>query len=193
MGNQTAREMTPAECIAKARNNIKEAEIKIATAERLVILAEKRAEAEQVKYPPVTGRPFTKENPPKRNGMVYSRDDMSESGCYGFSYCSDDPDHVGALKHGELYPTEADCRYGEKKRKIEARYRGMGRAYKKSEPNICAWYSTFHQEIKMGHTEYMHAGQIYFDTKEACQAAIGTIDREYGEGTFEKYVLEVRV
>lgn len=193
MNDNAVREMTPAECIAKARNNLKEAEIKIATAERLAILAEKRMEADQVKYQPVTGRPFAVGvNEPEEGQNVYLADATGHVG--RIRWDADEDWLMFRLIRGELYPTEADCTYGEKKREIEARYRGMGREFEPFAENYNAsWvYEVDVNDISINWSRtWKQEGTTWFDTKEDCQSAIDTIDREYGEGAFKEFVLGV--
>jgi hypothetical protein len=102
------------------------------------------------------------------------------------------------LGRGELYPTEADCLYGEKKREIRERYEAMGDGFVDGGKNAFAMYSHWSKRIywsaeikEVCDNVLQIPGVVYFRTIMRGQAAIDTIDREYGEGAFERYVLEV--
>jgi hypothetical protein len=150
--------------------------------------------------PPVTGRPFMRGvNEPGEGQTVWTP--CQSTGRPLRMAWSGEGNYIDGilqrqLKMGELYPTEADCIEGEKRREIVARYRGMGMEFKPNTPN---WYALaifnvdgtcVSVDIRSGFCKVSCA--IYFKSKANCQTAVDTINREYGDGAFLRYVLGVR-
>lgn len=155
--------------------------------EKLLAQRQKEIKALQNAEKP-TGRPFVK--------GVNEPDDGQFVWLYHFSLgdiCQEryHPYFDDKLRKGMYYPTEADCIEGEKRREIRARYEGMGRAFVRKEQNWRAYWDHNSERILIGFNDSFQYAQVYFGTEEACQAAIDTINREYGEGAFEHYILGV--
>lgn len=146
-----------------------------------------KAKCGESNNPPITGRPFMKGvNEPEKEQIVWY---MSWAGKpERFMYY--DNSTMG-LSLGMLYPTEADCREGNRREEIRKRYEAMGRAYKEGEHNWCA--KKLNQSVDVVTTLTNNiAGVVYFATESDCQSAISAINAEYGPGAFEWACLGVK-
>jgi hypothetical protein len=161
-------------------------------AEQFIAKAKEAEQAEQ--NPPETGRPFMKGvNEPEEGQKTYYRMPMTNVICE-WEYKAANSWFHNMLCHGELYPTEADCIEGEKRKEIRARYDGMGRPFCKGVANYTAYWHHGLSPARLVVSDmfYTQGINVWFDTKASCQAAIDAIDREYGEGAFKEFVLGVR-
>jgi hypothetical protein len=151
--------------------------------------AQLEAKLAALTVPPVTGRPFMKGvNEPEEGQRVYY---MCSDGsvCTNGVYYGANFQHV--LKMGAIYPTEADCIEGNKREEICKRYAAMGRNFIYKKDNCSACWDEAEMKVKFILSETVRSEGVFFDTKEACRAAIDAINAEYGAGAFEKYVLGV--
>jgi hypothetical protein len=156
----------------------------------------KAKQAENSKQLPVTGRPFMAGvNEPEEGQEVWYWDTNDFRVVCGSFTSKNRPAVIrifaDLLRRGELYPTEADCIFGEKRREIRARYEAMSDGFEFHGDNWYTYYSHNNKTLIFGSSASLQDGVPVFRTKERSQAAIDAINAEYGAGAFVKYVLGV--
>ena len=157
------------------------------------------AKVKQAEKPPVTGRPFCAGvNEPEEGQEVWYWDTNEFKVVCGSFTSKVCPAVIrifaDLLRRGELYPTEQDCIEGNKRDEIRKRYEAMGKKFELGEGNWFAYYDYRNQKIVCSDVSTVQHSEItYFATCGICRAAIDTIDAEYGDKAFERYVLGVNI
>lgn len=164
-------------------------------------LTELEAELAALNNPPITGRPFMKGvNEPEEGQLVWYHAVLGKQTeqCVNFE-AAESNWQMDMLRRGELYPTEQDCREGNRRDEIRKRYEAMGRPYKTGEPNyrvvsyLKPTYNPYRIYRCTSFEKDNYRGEAtYFDNGDDGQSAISAINAEYGAGSFEWACLGVK-